>query len=83
MRQNSRRAQSNEEWHVYHSEKRDETALRANLEIIHTNPKISKWMEDFRDLSVYVCMYFMSSNSAFKSVLDPILLRSQNVLYKM
>ena len=28
MLQNSRRAQSNEEWHVYHSEKREETLLR-------------------------------------------------------
>ena len=31
-------------------------------------------MEDFRDLSVCLCMYFFNSNSVFKSVFDRILL---------
>ena len=31
-------------------------------------------MEDFRDLSMCLCMYFFNSNSVFKSVFDRILL---------
>ena len=53
-------------------ERRDSSPYRANLEIIHKNPKISKWMEDFRDLSVCLCMYFFNSNSVFKSLFDHV-----------
>ena len=31
-------------------------------------------MEDFRDLSMCLCMYFFNSNSVFKIVFDRILL---------